>query len=50
MNDTIVFIIFIMTASTIFPMVGYMLDRRHRKKMMGGKKTGETTGKKTNTA
>lgn len=36
MNDTVVFIIFIMAASTVFPMIGYMLDRRHRKKMMKG--------------
>ncbi len=34
MNQTVVTIIFIMAASTLFPMVGYFLDRRHRKKMM----------------
>ena len=41
MNDTISLVIFIIVASTVFPLVGYALDRRHFKKMMRG-----TTDKK----
>ncbi len=38
MNKTVALVIFIIAASTIFPMIGYILDRKHRKKMMGNSK------------
>lgn len=41
MNNTVLLVIFIIVASTVFPLAGYILDRRHFKKMMRG-----TTDKK----
>ena len=44
-GDIVSKVIFIITLSTVFPMIGYYLDYRHKRKMFRGQEPQNKAGK-----